>query len=134
MKTIFVLDNDFSRQNEMTQHLVAMGFAVRSFSTAAEFDGVNEKPFVIILDEKMENYDRFYMQYLKNVHKKMSRVPVVYMVSGPDKKRAHDAKKAGAYEVIERGAAVFVNLRTTLDRLETEPAPNWLARMFRKPS
>lgn len=134
MKTIFILDNNSSQQNEMTQHLVAMGFAVRSFLNAAEFDGVNEKPFTIILDEKMENYDRFYMQYLKNVRKKMSRVPVIYMVSRSDKKRTHDAKKAGAYEVIEKGAATFVNLRTTLDKLKTEPASNWLTRIFRKTS
>ncbi|HEX8061519.1 MAG TPA: hypothetical protein VF473_11320 [Cyclobacteriaceae bacterium] len=80
----------------------------------------------------MENYDRFYMQFLKKVSKQMSRVPVIYMVSKADKKRINDAKKAGAYEVIEKNEAVFVNLRTTLDKLEAEPAPNWFTRVFGK--
>lgn len=132
MKTIFILDGDFSQRNEMTTHLSSMGFVVRSFSTAAEFENVNEKPFMLILDETMENSDRFAMEFLKKVHKKMSQVPVVYMVNRADKKRIHDAKRAGAYDVIEKGPAAFVNLRTTLDRLETQPASNWFSRIFRK--
>jgi DNA-binding NtrC family response regulator len=132
MKTIFILDGNFSHQNEMTEHLTAMGFAVRSFLTADEFENVNEKPFAILLDENMENKDRFTMQFLKHVRKRMSRVPVVYMVSITDKKRIQDAKKAGAYEVIEKSPAVFVNLRTTLDRLESEPSASWFKRLFRK--
>ena len=132
MKTIFILDSDSSQQNQMHQHLTAMGFAVRSFSSAAEFDEVNQKPFTIILDEKMENLDRFGMTFLKKIHKKMSRVPVIYMISRTDSKLIGDAKKAGAYEVIEKNSAAFVNLRTTLDKLENEPATNWFTKIFGK--
>ncbi|HEX8061518.1 MAG TPA: hypothetical protein VF473_11315 [Cyclobacteriaceae bacterium] len=51
MKTIFILNNDSSQQGEVKQHLGAMGFSVQGFRTAAEFEGVTEKPFMIILDE-----------------------------------------------------------------------------------
>jgi DNA-binding NtrC family response regulator len=132
MKTIFILDTDSSQQKEMSQHLTAMGFAVRSFFTAAEFEAANEKPFMVILDEKMENKDRFDMQFLKKVHKKMSRVPVVYMISRSERKLVSDAKKSGAYEVIEKNSAALVNLRTTLDKLEHEPASNWFSKLFGK--
>jgi len=123
MKTIFILDNNSSHQKEMTEHLVAMGFGVRLILNAAELEDVSERPFTIILDEKMMD--------LKMVCKKMSRAPVIYMVSKSDKKVIHDAKKAGAYEVIEKNVATFVNLRTTLDKLEIEPASNWFKRVFR---
>jgi FixJ family two-component response regulator len=132
MKTIFILDNDSSQANQMTQHLTAMGFAVRSFLTAAAFEDVTEKPFMIILDDKMENKDRFNMDFLKKINRKMSRVPVVYMMTRPEKKLINDAKKAGAYEVIEKNSAVFVNLRTTFDKLENKPASNWFTRLFGK--
>lgn len=121
MKTIFILDGNLSQRNEMTEHLVAMGFTVRLFLTAAELEDVIEKPFTIILGEKMDD--------LKLVRKKMSRIPAIYIASKADKKIIHDAKKAGAYEVIEKNAATFVNLRTTLDKLEAAPNSNWFARI-----
>jgi len=63
----------------------------------------------------------------------MSRVPVVYMVNRPERKIISDAKKNGAYEVIEKNSAAFVNLRTTLDKLMNEPVKSgWLARIFAK--
>ena len=117
----------------MSQHLTAMGFEVRSFLTAAEFEVVSEKPFMIILDEKLENKDRSSMEFLKKVCKKMSRTPVVYMVIRPDRTLISDAKNAGAYEVIEKNSAAFVNLRTTLDKLTNDPVKsNWLSRLFGK--
>ena len=133
MNTIFILDNDSVQQRQMTQHLSAMGFAVRTFLTAAEFETAGEKPFMIILDEKMENKDRSSMLFLKKVSRKMSRVPVVYMVSKPDRKLMTDAMKNGAYHVIEKNSASFVNLRTTLDKLKNEPIKsNWFSRIFSK--
>lgn len=133
MKTIFILDKDSARQDQMTKHLTSLGFSVRCFSSAAEFDGVNEKkPFLIILDEKMESGEKSGVQFLKKVRRKMSGVPVVYMtarLSSP--KLINDARKMGAYEVIEKNAAEFVNLRTTLDKLINDPPKSgWFANLF----
>jgi DNA-binding NtrC family response regulator len=136
MKTILILDNDSAQQKLMTQHLTAMGFQVRSVFSALEFESLSEKqdrPFIIILDEKMENKDRSSMQFLKKVIRKMSRVPVVYMMVRPERKSISDAKKIGAYEVIEKNSAAFVNLRTALDKLATEaPRSGWLSKLFGK--
>ena len=115
----------------MNQHLTSMGYQVRSVSSALEFDELNEKPFMIILDEMMESKDKSGMMFLKKVHRRMSRVPVVYMISRPERKSISDAKKAGAYEVIEKNSAAFVNLRTALDKLSMEATrPGWLSRVF----
>ena len=133
MKTIFILDSDPEQRNQMSQHLSAMGFRVRSFTTAAEFEASGEKPFMVILDDKMENKDRFSMSFLKKVSRKMSRVPVVYMITRTDTKLTTDAMKNGAYHVIEKNSAAFVNLRTTLDKLASVPAKsNWFSRIFSK--
>lgn len=131
MKTIFILDNDSEQQKLMSQHLNTLGYQVRSVFSSSEFEVLNEKPFMIILDEKMENKDRSSMQFLKKVSRKMSRVAIVYMMNRPDRKSISDAKKMGAYEVIEKNSAAFVNLRTTLDKLMTKPS-NWFTRMFAK--
>jgi DNA-binding NtrC family response regulator len=133
MKTIYILDTDSTQQQLMNQHLTAMGYKVRSVFSALEFDNLNEKPFMIILDEKMVTMDKSGMQFLKKINRRMSRVPVVYMMARPERKSISDAKKAGAYEVIEKNSAAFVNLRTTLDKLSTEEAkPGWLTRLFGK--
>lgn len=133
MKTIFILDADSAQQKQMTTHLSAMGFMARSVFSALEFDTLSEKPFMIILDEKMENKDRSSMQFLKKVSRKMSNVPVIYMMTHPERKSVSDAKKSGAYEVIEKNSAAFVNLRTILDRIMiAPPKSNWFQRLFKK--
>jgi DNA-binding NtrC family response regulator len=132
MKTIFILDKNSDRQIQMNHNLTAMGFGVRFFSSAAEFDAVNDKPYLVILDEKMDNGEKSGIQFLKKIHKKMSGVPLVYMVARLDKKLVSDAKKAGVFEVIEKNPAEFVNLRTTLDKLVNDPPTSWFAKLFPK--
>lgn len=133
MKTIFILDTNSDRQNQMNHNLTAMGFAVISFRTLAEMNAVNDKPFLLILDEKMENGEKSGLQVLKKVRKKMSGVPVVYMISRLDQNLVADAMKLGAYEVIEKNPAEFVNLRTTLDRIVSDPPKSgWFSRLFAK--
>jgi DNA-binding NtrC family response regulator len=128
MKTILILDSDSAQQKLMTQHLTTLGFAVRSVFSVLEFQELSEKPFTIILDEKMEG-DIPGMQFLKAVYRKM-RVPIVYMMSRPEKKSIADAKKLGAYEVIEKNSAAFINLRTTLDKLINDPPKtSWFRKL-----
>ncbi|HMJ68874.1 MAG TPA: hypothetical protein VK508_08265 [Cyclobacteriaceae bacterium] len=133
MKTIFILDVNSDRQNQMNHNFTAMGFGVRSFSSAEEFDAVSDKPFLIILDEKMVNGEKSSIQFLKKVYKKMSGVPIVYMVTRTERKLINEAKKMGAYDVIEKNSAEFVNLRTTLDKLASDPPKSgWFAKLFPK--
>lgn len=135
MKTIFILDDNPVQQKQMNQHFTSMGFAVRSFSTAAEFEAMNDKPYMIILDDRMDNKEKSGLMFLKKVKRKMSGVPVVYMVSRLERKILSDGTKIGAYDVIEKNTAAFVNLRTTLDKLESEPVKqSWFSRLFAKKS
>ncbi len=133
MKTILILDTDSAQQKQMTTHLSAMGFTARSVFSEAEFDKLSEKPFMIILDEKMVNADRSSLQFLKKVHRKMSSVPIIYMMADAERKSVNEAKKSGAYEVIQKNSAAFVHLRTALDRVLTQPQKSgWFQRLFRK--
>lgn len=135
MKTIFILDSDSAQQKLMTQHLNTLGFAVRSVFSVSEFETLSEKPFVIILDEKMDNKDRSGIEVLRQVIRQMPRVPVIYMMNRPESESISHAQKSGAYEVIEKNSAALVNLRTALDKLATEvPKTGWLTRLFGKKS
>jgi hypothetical protein len=68
------------------------------------------------------------MQFLKKVYRKM-HAPIVYMTSKPEKKSIAEAKKAGAYEVIEKNSAAFVQIRTVLDKIMNDPPKtNWFKK------
>jgi hypothetical protein len=123
MKTVFILVQNPEQQDLMSKHLLAMGYVVLPFVSVSELEASEEKPFLVIVDGSN-------VQDLKKVVRKMSRVPVVYMATS-DRKLMHDAKKTGAYAVIEKNSASFVHLRTTLDKLVNEPfKSNWLSRLI----
>lgn len=133
MKTIFILEKNSERQNQMNHNLTAMGFVVCFFGSIAEVVEVNDKPFLIIVDEKMSDGEKTGIQFLRKIRKKMSNVPIVYMTSGVDAKLVSDATKMGAYEVIEKNSAEFVNLRTTLDKIVNDPPRSgWFSKLFTK--
>jgi DNA-binding NtrC family response regulator len=133
MKTVLILDIDSAQQKSMNHHFSQLGFAVRSIFSVAEFESISEKPFMIVLDEKMVSESRSGLQFLKWVKRKMSGVPVIYMVNKPESKNVAEAIKAGAYQVIEKNSAAFVNLRTALDKLTSQPPrTSWFARLFMK--
>lgn len=133
MKTIFILDESTDRQNQMNHYLTAMGFQVQSLS-AIEFDNVSQKPLAIILDEEFRSVEKNGgLLLLKKIARKMSGVPVVFMKEGVDDTTMAEAKKSGAYEVIEKNSAEFVNLRTALDKIVNDPPKSgWFARLFGK--
>lgn len=126
MKTIFILDNDSRRQEELKHYLTAMGFRVQSFS-AFEFGVTNDEiPFAVILDEKFMNG----LPSIKKVRRRLSGAAVVFMKNLTDNRTVAEAIKAGAYAVLEKNEAEFVNLRTILDKLASDPPKmNWFARL-----
>ncbi|HZY81054.1 MAG TPA: response regulator [Cyclobacteriaceae bacterium] len=132
MKTIFILDENSDKRNQMTHHLTAMGFDVCSFASI-DFVAVNEKPFTVILDEKFNFGGKNGIQVIKKIRKKLSNAPVLFMRNRIDSKSSSEARKAGAYVVIEKNSAQFVNLRTALDQLVSDPPKmNWFMRLFSK--
>jgi DNA-binding NtrC family response regulator len=125
MKIIFVLDANADRQIQLNQVLTAMGYDVHCFSSASALEGVNDKPLAVILDESMGSF--------KTVREKMSGVPIVYTMASTDEMRVTVAMKMGAFAVIEKNSAEFVNLRTAIDKIVNEPPKlGWFSKLFQK--
>jgi DNA-binding NtrC family response regulator len=131
MKTIFIIDDDPSRQKLMNHHLTSMGFIVRSFFSGAEFDEVAEKPFLIILDHNVDGDPRSGLYHLKRIRRRMRSVPVIYMTNDIDREGESEAKKIGAFDLIPQDSASLIRIRTALDRLMTQPArSSWIKKIW----
>lgn len=131
MKTIFIIDDDPSRQKLMNHHLTGMGYIVRSFFSGSEFDDVSEKPFLIILDHNVDGDPRGGLYHLKRIRNRMRSVPVIYMTNEADSDGESQARKIGAFDLIPHDSASLIRIRTALDRLMSQPVTtSWVKRMW----
>lgn len=131
MKTIFIIDDDVARQKLMNHHLSTMGFKVRSFFSAAEFEEVSEKPFLIMIDQSVDGDPRSSLHLLKRIRKRMRSVPVIYLTNEADADSMMQAKKIGAFDFIPNDSAALIRIRTALDKLLMQPAKSSLWKKIR---
>lgn len=130
MKTIFILDNDQTLRNDLSKHLSSMGFKPVEFSSVVQMDEVTVKPFAIIFDHENMSAQNS-LRDLKRLKRKMRGVAIIHMTKAASLKS--ESMKVGVYDFIEKNSAALVHLRTTLDRLKTQPSKtNWLTRLFGK--
>lgn len=133
MKTIFILGSDSGHQKTMEQHLKTLGYVVEAFATTADFEKSASKPFLVVVDETIVKNTASMAQAIRSLVRKKSNVPVVFTMEKYHPEVAAEVTRVGVYEVIEKNSAVFVNLRTVLDRLSVSPPKmNWFSRLFSK--
>lgn len=133
MKTIFILGSDSGHQKTMEQHLKTLGYVVESFGSTTEFEKSTSKPFLVVLDETIVSKSSSMVQAIRALVRKKSNVPVVLTMEKYHPEVAAEVTRVGVYEVIEKNSAVFVNLRTVLDRLSVNPPKgSWFSRLFSK--
>lgn len=117
----------------MEQHLKTLGYVVEAFATTADFEKSASKPFLVVVDETIVKNTASMAQAIRSLVRKKSNVPVVFTMEKYLPEIAAEVTRVGVYEVIEKNSAVFVNLRTVLDRLSVSPPKmNWFSRLFSK--
>jgi two-component system, NtrC family, C4-dicarboxylate transport response regulator DctD len=132
MKTICVIDDDAIYQKMINQHLTIMGYSVHSLFTGRDLEKIPKRPFAILLDHFLGEGE-FGLEVLANLKKKLPDVPVIYMTNEVTDALKQQAKKAGAFEFIEKSPGSLVLLRNALDRIgEKEDKKPWIKRIFKK--
>ncbi len=136
-KLVFIIDDDPVYLNFMKGHFKQMP----EFETQVFLSGKDAlkaldtaKPFVIILDHLFLNDpDNTGLEYLKEIRKKTSRIPVIYITSINEDILRKQTSKMKVVAYIVKDDAFLIHLRTTMDKLTAQPEKKGLLKkLFRK--
>jgi DNA-binding response OmpR family regulator len=136
-KLVFIIDDDPVYLNFMKGHFKQMA----EFETQVYLSGKDAikalddtKPFLIILDHLFLNDpDNTGLEYLKEIRKKTSRIPVIYITSIDEQILRSKTAKMKVVDYILKDDAFLIHLRTALDKLTKQPEKkSLLKKLFSK--
>lgn len=134
-KVVFIVEDDLVQQKMLQHHFEQMlgNYVVKSFAHPKEmFAHLSEKPFAIVLDHYFSNQpDKTGLDYLKELKKKYSSIPVVYHTTCTDEAVRKQVMALGAEQFINKDSASLVRLRTALDLISTKKK-GFLKGLFNK--
>jgi CheY-like chemotaxis protein len=120
-KLIYVVDDDPVYLKMMEGHFKQMSeYESRVFKSGAEaVKAVSEAvPFAILLDHQFVNDpQKTGLDYLKEIRKLNSKVPVIYITASEDKQIQAQAAKLKVSGYIYKDGASLVHLRVALDKI-----------------
>ncbi len=123
-KVVFIVEDDLVQQKMLQHHFEEMlgNYTVRTFTDPDDlFAHLGEKPFAVVLDHYFsQKKDKTGLDYLKELKKKRSSIPVVYYTSCTDEAVREKAMSLGAEHFIQKNSASLVRLRTALDSLNSK--------------
>jgi len=135
-KLVFIVDDDPVYLKFMNGHFKQMSeYQTEVFQSGAEaLKALDQaKPYLIILDHIFLNDpDRTGLDYLKEIRKKNSKVPVIYITAINEDILRSKAKKMKVIDYILKDDAFLIHLRTALDKLAAPPKKNLLTKIFSK--
>jgi CheY-like chemotaxis protein len=116
---VFIVEDNPVQQKMLKVHFEeALGnYEVKTFSNPEELIGhLNEKPFAVVLDHFYgDGFPKTGLDYLKEMKKKYSSIPVIYHTSSTEETIKNEALKLGADQFIPKDSASLVRIRTALD-------------------
>ncbi|MCE7862274.1 MAG: response regulator [Bacteroidetes bacterium CHB5] len=134
-KLVFIIDDDPVYLNFMQGHFKQMpDFETRVFQSGPEGIAALEttRPYLIILDHLFTNAPgKTGLDYLKEIRKKQSGVPVIYITGLNDEALKAKTKKLKVADHILKNDAFLIHLRTAMDKLN-QPAKGILSKLFKK--
>lgn len=132
MKLICIVDDDMAHRKTLEYTLTSQNYETLSFASGADFmkHTFTELPFAIILDHYLRE-EKTGLDYLKEIKKKMPRVPVIYMTNETDVDLINQIKASKASGYIAKDPASLVRLRTLLDEISEQSKGNWLSKIFK---
>jgi len=134
-RLVFIIDDDPVYLNFMQGHFKQMpDFETQVFQSGA--DGIaaleTTRPYLIILDHLFTNAPgKTGLDYLKEIRKKQSGVPVIYITGLNDEALKAKTKKLKVADHILKNDAFLIHLRTAMDKLN-QPSKGILSKLFKK--
>lgn len=134
-KLVFIIDDDPVYLKFMKGHFSQMPqYETQVFQSGPEGIAAltTTRPYLIILDHLFTNApDKTGLDYLKEIQKKQSGVPVIYITGLDDDNLKVKTKKLKVADHILKNDAFLVHLRTAMDKLD-EPPKGILSKLFKK--
>lgn len=132
-KIVFIIDDDPVYLKFMKEHFKLLG----GFQTEVFLNGdeaikkiAEQKPYLVILDNHLEEPNKSGVHYLKLISKVRPRVPVVYITAETDPELRKTVEKIGVSSYILKDDAFLVYLRTALDDIANPPKKGFLKKIF----
>lgn len=133
-KLVYIIDDDPVYLKFMQGHFSQMdGFQTKVFNTGddALTNLSSEKPFLIILDHHLAEPNKSGIYYLKEILKKDSKIPVIYITADRDAALKETVQKMGVKGYLIKDKSFLVYLRTAMDSLaETSQKKGFFKKLF----
>ena len=132
-KFVYIIDDDPVYLKFMKEHFKQLGgFQTEVFLNGD--DGIKkigeQKPYVVILDNHLEEPNKSGIFYLKLISKVRPRIPVIYITADTDPQLRKTVEKLGVSSYILKDSAFLVYLRTALDDIASPPKKGLLKKIF----
>ncbi len=131
-KLVYVVEDNPVQQKMLQVHFEQMlgDYSVKVFTEPEDmFTHLPEKPFAIVLDHFFsEKIKKTGLDYLKEIRKKYSSLPVIYYTSLEDNAVREQVVKLGVEDYIIKNSASLVRLRTALDMLNEKKSKKGLLK------
>ncbi len=88
------------------------------------------RPYLVILDNHLEEPNKSGIHYLKLISKVKPRIPVIYITADTDPRLRKTVEKMGVDSYIIKDSAFLVYLRTALDDIANPPKKGLLKKIF----
>lgn len=134
-KLVFIVEDDLVQQKMLQHHFEELlgNYQVKTFADPKDMFGhLKDKPFAIVLDHFFSNKsDKTGLDYLKELKKNYSSIPVVYYTTLNDNNVRAEVMDLGAEDYIIKDSASLVRLRTALDAISTKKK-GFLNKLFKR--
>jgi DNA-binding NarL/FixJ family response regulator len=121
-KLVFIIDDDPVYLKFMKEHFKQLGgFHTEIFLRGDEaIQKISEqRPYLVILDNHLEEPNKSGIHYLKLIAKVRPRIPVVYITADTDTELRKKVEKIGVESYILKDSAFLIYLRTALDDIKS---------------
>ena len=130
---MYIIDDDPVYLKFMKEHFKQLGgFQTEVFLNGDE--GIKkigeQKPYLVILDNHLEEPNKSGIFYLKLISKVKPRIPVIYITADTDPELRKTVEKLGVCSYILKDSAFLVYLRTALDDIANPPKKGLLKKIF----
>lgn len=132
-KFVYIIDDDPVYLKFMKEHFKQLG----GFQTEIFLRGDDaikkigeQKPYLVILDNHLEEPNKSGIHYLKLISKVKPHIPVIYITADTDPALRKTVEKMGVESYIIKDSAFLVYLRTALDDIANPPKKGLLKKIF----
>lgn len=132
-KIVYIIDDDPVYLKFMREHFKQLG----GFTTEVFLQGdeairkIKEvKPYMVILDNHLEEPNKSGIYYLKLISKEKPRIPVIYITADTDPKLKKTVTIIGVESYILKDSAFLVYLRAALDDIANPKKKGFIKKIF----